>query len=432
MNIERVEEGMKKVFDTYELYFLKEKQKTFESRNKELSGAEIKEEAGIALRAIKDGRMVFSYAFDGEGAAEALLENAQTVVPFVDEDKDAGFPDRFSSYPDPVLYDQAGRSLDDEKKTAMLLDMERTILEFDTRIVTTRNCEFHEAEIEVLVVNSRGLRAEGRKTLFTMTGMCVAKETDEASWYDWAWSHSLCELDGRRLGEEIARKAVSFLSASQIDTGKYAGILTPQAACDLLGILEDSFLAENLYKKKTILADKVDTKCFSELISITDSGLVGTGSFPFDGEGVPSLENRLVTDGYFGTFLYNEYYGRKFGRPSTGNAVRAGVKEPPSCGPRGLFIERGKSEIDEGSLDGVIVAELMGTHTANPITGDFSLGAAGYLVRNGFRTPFTGVILSGNLFELFSDIKAVGTDLIFYGSIGSPSLYVEGLTISGR
>jgi PmbA protein len=432
MDIERVEEGIKKVFDTYELYFLKEKQKTFESREKELSGVEIKEETGVALRALKDGRLVFSYAFDGEEAAAALLENARAVLPFVDEDRDAGFPDRFPSYPDPAVYDQEGRCLDDEKKTAMLFDMERAILEYDRRIVTTRNCEFHEAEIEALVINSRGLRAEGRKTLFTMTAMCVAKEIDETSWYDWVWSHSLSELDGRRLGEEIARKAVSFLGSSQLDTGTYAGILTPQAACDLLGILEDSFLAENLYKKKTILADKVDTKCFSPLISIIDSGLVGMGSFPFDGEGVPSRENRLVKDGYFEMFLYNEYYGRKFGRPSTGNAVRAGIKEPPMCSPRGLFIEKGNHALHEGSLDGIIVEELMGTHTANPITGDFSLGAAGYLVKSGSRTPFTGVILSGNLFELFNNIRAVGTDLKFYGSIGSPSLYIEGLTISGR
>jgi PmbA protein len=432
MDIERIEQSIKKIFDTYELYFLKERQKTLECRQQELSGAAIKEESGIALRAIKDGRMVFSYAFDGEDAVLALLENAGSVLPFMDEDKEACFPGPFSSYPDPVLFDQEGLSAGHEQKAAVLLDAERTILEFDKRIVTTRNCEFQEAEIEAAIVNSMGLRAEGRKTVFTLTAMCVAKEIDETSWFDWSWSHALSELDGRALGKEIAGKAVSFLSSSQIDTGIYNGILTPQAACDLLGILEDSFLAENLYKKKTFLADKIGLRCFSELLNITDSGLVGMGSFPFDGEGVPARENRIITGGRFETFLYNEYYGCKFGRPSTGNAVRPGIKEPPACGPRGLFIEKGSKEIDEKSFDGIIVAELMGTHTANPITGDFSLGATGYLVKNGSRTPFTGVILSGNLFELFNNVRAVGTDLRFYGSIGSPSLYVEGLTISGK
>jgi PmbA protein len=107
------------------------------------------------------------------------------------------------------------------------------------------------------------------------------------------------------------------------------------------------------------------------------------------------------------------------------------VKEPPSCAPRGLFIEKGDTDLSEGR-DGVIIAELMGTHTANPITGDFSLGATGHILKNGSRTPFTGVILSGNLFDLLNEVKAVGRDLRFYGAHGSPSLYVEGLKISGR
>ncbi len=431
MDVKRIERSVKKVFDIYELYFLKERQRTLECRDRKLSGAAIKEESGVALRAVKNGRMVFSYAFDGKDTADVLLDNAEAALPFMDEDKKGGFPGPFSTYPRHTIFDEEGLSVDREHKEAILLDMERAMLEFDTRIVTTRNCEFHEAEVEASIVNSTGLRAEGRKTVFTLSAMCVARQNDEASWYDWAWSHALSELNGKRLGEDIARKAVSFLSSSQIETGIYDGILSPQASCDLLGILEDSFLAENLYKRKTFLADKIGNRCFSESLNITDSGIVGIGSFPFDGEGVPARENRIVTSGVFRSFLFDEYYGRKYGAPSTGNAVRTGIKEPPSCGSRGLFIETGKGGIDEKNFEGIILEELMGTHTANPITGDFSLGAAGRLVKGGSRTPFTGVILSGNLFELFGDVTAVGTDLKFYGSIGSPSLYVENLRISG-
>ncbi|MBA4417255.1 MAG: hypothetical protein C0392_05005 [Syntrophus sp. (in: bacteria)] len=433
MDIESIEKGIKKVFDTYELFFLTERLKKYECRDRELSGAEIKEEIGIALRAVKDNRMVFSYTFDEEEKAVAtLLENAQAILPFTDEDTDTGFPEAFSAYPTPELYDRGGLATDDDTKMTMLFDMERTILEYDTRIVTTRNCELLEAEIETIIINSRGLRAKGRKTLFTLSAMCVAKEADETSWYDWSWSHALSGINGVALGTEVARKAVSFLSSSQLDTGIYEGILTPQAACDLLGVLEGSFLAENLYKKKTTLAGKEGEKCFSEILSIIDSGLAGMGSFAFDGEGVPSRENHIVTNGCFETFLYDECYGRKLGRPSTGNGIREGIKGPPACAPRGMFIERGKEEISEAAFNGIIIAELMGAHTANTITGDFSLGAAGYLVKNSVQRPFTGVILSGNIFELLNNVKGIGTDLKFYGTSGSPSLYVEGLKISGR
>jgi len=156
------------------------------------------------------------------------------------------------------------------------------------------------------------------------------------------------------------------------------------------------------------------------------------GSFPFDGEGVPSKGNILVEKGYFNGFLYDSYYGNKFGKVSTGNGVRTGLKEAPKCAPRGFFVKEGISDLKTAAIDGVVIDELMGTHTANPITGDFSLGAIGYLCKNNQTIPFKGVIFSGNIFELLRNVKSVGTDLRFYGTFGSPSLYVQGLKISGR
>ena len=431
-NIEIIEKGVKAVFETYELFFLRERIKKYESREREISGVEMKEETGVAMRAVRDGRMVFSHTFDkGEKAAASLTGNAAAILPFLEEDRDKVFPEGAPSYEKMDIFDEHGLKTDDREKAALLVDMERTILDFDARIKTTRNCELQETEIETLILNSAGVRGEAKKTIYTLMGMCVAREEDEASWFDWSWSHSLQGLDGKALAESIARRAVSLLSSRQIDTGVYDGILTPGASCDLLDILADSFLAENLYKKKTRLAGREGTKYFSPLISIKDSGLTGMGSFPFDGEGVPSRENPVVTDGIFNGFLYDTYYGRKLNKSSTGNAARSGVKDPPTSAPRGFFIEKGRDNLGDPALEGVIIAELMGTHTANPITGDFSLGATGYLKKNGSTTPFTGVILSGNLFDLLNNVKGVGTDLTYYGTHGSPSLYVEGLKISG-
>jgi PmbA protein len=264
MDIERIEKGVRRAFDKYELFFLKERRKKYETRDKELSGAEVKVESGVALRAIKDDRMVFSYTFeDEEKAAAALVENAATVLPFLEQDRDRYFPGKAGAYRDLGLYDTEGLSTDDGLKTALLIEMERTILEYDGRIQTTRNCELQETAIEAAIVNSEGLRAEARKTLYTLMGMCVAKDADEASWFDWTWAHSYRELDGAELGRRIAGTAVSLLSATQLETGVYDGILTSQAACDLLEVLSSSFLAENLYKKKTRLAGKEGTACFS-------------------------------------------------------------------------------------------------------------------------------------------------------------------------
>ena len=430
IDYEKIEAAVSGLFDSYEYCYLKEKNKKIESRGKELYGLEIKEEEGIAIRGIRDNRMTFAYTCEqGDKAAESLVQNLSQLIPFGVYDEDWDLPRGYEGYPAADLCDHKGA--DETEKKEMLFNMERTILDYDKRIVTTRNCELHEIGIETRIINSKGLIAEGRKTLYILAGLCVAKDEDEVSWYDWSWSHHWSGIDGERLGRGIAQKALSFLSGRQLATGTYEGIITPQASCDLLGILSSSFLAEDLYKNKTRLKDRVGERCFAEVINIVDSGLAGMGGFYFDGEGVPARDNVVVKDGIFYGFLYDTYYGKKFGKPSTGNGKRTGIKEPPKCGPRGMSIERGAADIRNSFTNGVVIEELMGTHTANPVTGDFSLGAIGHLYRDGVSTPFKGVIFSGNLFQLFNNVKAVGTDLMFYGSHGSPSLFVEDIKISG-
>jgi PmbA protein len=433
MDKEKILKKISNEFDSYELFFLKEKVKKFESRDKDLYGVEMNEEEGIALRGIKENKLIFSYTFEkGERTADALVDNATLLGPFVAADEGVILPGSFENYPPANFFNPTGLVTDDREKTSRLIEMESLILDFDKSIVATRNCELQEAEIEIEIVNSNGLAIQGRKTLYSVFALCVAKERDEVSWYDWTWAHSLADIDMKALGLAVAEKTISFLGSEQIATGIYDGILTSQASCEILSVLSGSFLAESLYKSKTKLKDKIGKKCFSENITLMDSGLAGMGALPFDGEGVPSQENILVQGGVFKTFLYDTYYGKKFNRSSTGNAARSGLKEPPMCGRRGFYLDRGLNDVCSLMTDGIIIEELMGTHTANPITGDFSLGAVGHLIREGGKIPFKGVIFSGNNFDLLNNVKGVGNDLKFYGTCGSPSLLIQGMKISGK
>ncbi len=432
MDLTRIKDRMSSRFDSYELFYLKERSKKFESKEREICSIEFKEEEGIALRAIEDRKMVFAYTYDHENAQEALLQNATSLLSITERDDDRFFPGPYSDYPAISLYDNKGLAVDDAEKTELLIDMEASIRDYDKRIVTVRNCELQEIEFTNKIENSNGLTVEGKKTVYLLSALCVAKDEDEVSWYDWSWVNHLNKLDAKGLGRRIAEKTISFLSGKQIDTGTYRGILAPQAACDILGILSESFLSENLFKKKTKLKGKEGSRFFSEALTIIDSGNKGIDAFPFDSEGVPSKDNLVVNNGYFETFLYDSYYGHKFNIQSTGNSVRSGIKDMPRCGPRGIFIGQGRWDIMNSFTKGIVIEELMGTHTANPITGDFSLGAIGHLCRGNERIPFQGVIFSGNVFELLQNVKEVGNDLKFYGVFGSPSLYVEGLKISGK
>jgi PmbA protein len=432
VDIEKIKDAIDGKFDSWELYHHKERDKKFEAKERQICGIEVKEEEGIALRALKDHRTVFTYTYDRNNTTGLLLKNATALLPFMERDDDRFFPGKVKGYPVLSLHDDESLKIDDAQKTALLIDMESVIRDYDKRIVTVRNCELQEIEYEVKIINSNGLAAEGSKTLYVLSAYCVAKDEDEVSWYDWTWSHTFKGLEWKKLATSIAEKTISFLSGKQIDTGIYEGIITPQAACDMLSILSEAFLSENLFKNKTKLKGKEGTKCFSEGLTVIDSGAMGIDSFPFDGEGIPSKENIIVKNGYFRSFLYDSYYGHKYSLDSTGNAARSGIKEPPKCGPRGMFVTQGERDIGNILSNGVIIEELMGTHTANPITGDFSLGTGGYICKNGEKTPFQGVIFSGNVFELLKNVKEVGNDLKFYGVFGSPSLFIEGIKISGK
>ncbi len=435
METEFWKDRLKAVFDSYELCFTSERTKTFEAADGDILSREVKEEEGISLRGIKGGKMVFSYTYEqGEKAAAALVENARTLMPFLDKDPFYTFPEAALSYPALDLYDGRGLKADDDSKVKALIDMESIIRGVDARITTTRNCELHESEIEIGMINSNGLATRGSKTVYALSGMAVAAQSgEEVSWYDWTWSSRYEDLAAPKLGTRIAEKAVSFLSGEVLDTGVYTGLVTPACGCQILEILSPSFLSENLYKNKTRLKGKAGRRLFSETLTIIDSGTRGIGAFAFDGEGVPSRENVVVRQGVFEDFLYDMYYGNVLKKASTGNGERFSIKEPPRCATRGFFIDAGQKGIGIKDLgNGIVIEELMGTHMANPVTGDFSLGAMGHYYSGGTRIPFKGVIFSGNLFDVLSNVRAVGDDLTFYGSYGSPSLLIEGLKISGK
>ncbi|HOW55902.1 MAG TPA: TldD/PmbA family protein [Syntrophorhabdaceae bacterium] len=430
--INMVMEKLSGRFDEYELFYLNEREKKIEARDGGVSAVEMKEEEGCALRAVKDARPVFAYTYDRDDPAGKLIANVEVLLPVVEKDESYILPKAYARYQQSDLFDTKCLAVSDDEKKALAIDVEKTIREYDKRIVAVRNCEFQQIELEAAIESSKGVRARAVKTIFLCSALAVAKQDDEeVSWYDWRWSHYLAGVDSKKMGIDIAEKAVSMLFAKQIPTGTYEGILTPRASADLLGILSESFLAENLFKDKTRLKGKEGASCFAQAVTVTDSGMEGLDAFPFDGEGVPSGNNVVIDRGVFRTFLYDVYFANKLGKASTGNSVRGGLKSPPKCGSRGMAIKTGSSDIRRTMTNGIVIEELMGTHTANAITGDFSVGAVGFIYRSGTKEPFQGVMFSGNVFDLFNNIKEAGTDITYYGSFGSPSLYVEGLKISG-
>lgn len=431
MDFERIKDMISSEFREFEIYYSKLSILKFESREKSLSSFEKKEEEGLALRVKIEKRMAFSYTFLlDEAGIERLKRNVTEISPYVSEDDDYGFPEKpdDKDYPKiPKLAKTKDIPLD--RKVDDLIRMEEEIRN-DRRIVATRHCELLETHQEIRVFNSNGLSAHFSKDLYVLSALAVSRDGNEVSWYDYTWAKDYEDLDFLSFAKSVREKAISFLGAERLDTGIFSGILSPRASSEFLAILSHSFLSENLYKDKTKLKGKIDQKVFSQVLSIESNGTYGPSASPFDGEGSPCKAVRVVENGFFRSFLFDSFYSRKFKTKSTGNSVRENVNQAPRCGVIGMFVVPGDNslELHEGE---VMIEDLMGTHTANPVTGEFSLGAQGYVKKGGSLRPFLGVIVAGNVFELFQNVKLVGKDLRFYGNFGSPSLYVTDLKISG-
>jgi PmbA protein len=166
MDEDRMVDLVKGAFDAWEVLFLKERSKKFETRQREIFGVEVREDLGVALRGIKNGKMVFSFtrSLDEAGIGD-FLKTACSLTDFVEAEEYAAFPSGEPEYPAVPPADVKGLGTGDDKKVAAVAAMEAAILDYDRRIVTTRNCELAETYFEERIVNSAGLDVSAGKTL---------------------------------------------------------------------------------------------------------------------------------------------------------------------------------------------------------------------------------------------------------------------------
>ena len=214
-------------------------------------------------------------------------------------------------------------------------------------------------------------------------------------------------------------------------------VLDPTVSGQLLEVVVSALSSEAVQKGKSLFVNKINQLVGAKSLNITDNGQLKDGieSAPFDAEGVATQETKLISDGKLNTYLFNSYTANKGETKSTGNAARGSYKTPPGISTTNLYIEPGKtsaSSIIKSLKKGLYVAQVMGLHTANPITGDFSVGAAGIMIENGQKThAVRGITIAGNLIDMLKSIEAVGSDLRFVVNVGAPTLLIHDMTVSG-
>jgi PmbA protein len=252
---------------------------------------------------------------------------------------------------------------------------------------------------------------------------------------DSAW-HSvrhLADLDSpETIGRLAGERAVARLNPARPKSGKMAVIFDPRVAHTLLGHFAGAISGAAVARKSSFLQDRLGQRVFAEGLRIVDDPLRPRGlrSRPFDGEGVRAARQEIVGDGVLLTWMAESASARQLGIAPTGHASRS-VGSAPGVSPSNFYIEAGsrsREELLSAFAEAVLVTELIG-HGVNPVTGDYSRGAAGFLVRDGEIGPAVQEItIASNLVDMFATLEP-GADLEFRRGIDAPTILVPEMTV---
>jgi PmbA protein len=447
----------KKPVDGYEIYLDQSYHFYVESKDGKVETLQASHSLGMAFRVLNRRRMGFSYITSSipsqtarESApwgAEQMIEDAIHSAEVISVDPCFEFAPFLKDLPShPPIFDETLEAIPERIKIEKAKLLEGAARSVDPkRIQKVRKASYEEVLSRITLVNSNGLQFSYPSTLTSVSVMAVAEKSGEAEMgWDFDFSHFLNDLNVERVGREAGRKALERLGGKRIPSGVYPVLLRNDVASEFLSLLAHSFSAEQVLKGKSRLKGRGGEKFFSPLLSIVDDGLhpKGISTSPVDGEGMPAQRTTVVFQGEVTGYLYDRYWANRENissagsqAESTGNSRRSNIKLPPNLGTSNFYIEAQKpapSDLTRSFYRGLVVEEVMGLHTVDPISGDFSLGCSGDWIDRGEKVhPVKSVAIAGNLFELFRKVAAVGQDLRFFGGVGSPSLLVEGLEISG-
>jgi PmbA protein len=433
--------AMSRKADAAEVFLRSSVSTSIEAKDQKVDAFDRARDIGAGLRVIVAGRMGFAFTTDlSDAALKKLALGAVTNARNTDSDPNNSLPGKPpGQYRDVNIYDPAVVSLSEEEKISRVMAMEREAFAVDPRIKRIRKAEARFSSTETVLLNSNDALVTYRGTAGSSSIEVVAEEKGESQA---GWDFDVNRFYGRLEIEEVARraarKALNLLGAKSIPSVKAPVVLERNVAEEILSLAASGFSAENVQKRKSLFAGKLGQIVMSPLITVHDDGLLegGIGTAPSDDEGVPMGKKTVIDKGRLTLFLHNIYTANKDKTVSTGNGVRGGFKGVPGVGVTNLYIEPGKHSPEEliaGTDKGLYVLEIMGAHMANPVSGDFSLGATGFWIEKGkLSYPVREVTIAGNILDLMKNVDAVGNDLKFSGRIGSPTLRIQGLSIAGK
>ena len=402
---------------------------------------------GLGLRAFLGKRSGSASTSDlTPDGIRQLVDGAMALARITEEDSFLGLPDseEFGTVPgDLHLYFEDVYSLPGPERIAWAKRAEAAALEADPRITNSNGGSFDASTGRKVLANSRGFVGGYRTSYAGVSAAPLAVDANghmqRDSW--WSGARRIGDLESpEAIGKEAARRTLRRLGAQRMPTQHVPVVFAPEVARSLIGSVFEAASGDSIWRHASFLAGKLGEPIAAPGVTIVDdnamllpSGVGGFGSSPFDGEGLPSLRTVVVEQGVLRHYLLNTYTARKLGMKSTHNASR-GLAGAPGIGCGNLYLEPGTLSPEEiiGAIPaGLYVTSLMG-FGVNLVTGDYSRGATGLWIENGELThAVEEITIAGNLADMLRNVTAIGNDLVFRGSVASPTLRIDRMTLAG-
>jgi PmbA protein len=404
------------------------------------------EPRGVGVRVVAGGRAGFAYTTDLSAAGlRTLVSLARENAEHATADDAVALADPWTSPPEdvPGLYDDAQLAVSPGNKVEFAIALDEATQRADERIRAVEEAVYADSDTEIAIATSVGIEGSYRRTDAWCYSVAIATDGDDTEvGFEFDLARGIAGLNGQDVAARAAARAVGVLGARKIPSARMPVVFDPYTAGQFLGVIAAALTGEAVQKGRSLFAGKLGESVAAARLTLVDDGRLegAPGSSPWDAEGVPTQRTEVIKDGTLSSFLYDVRSARREGRASTGNASRAGFKSPPGPSPSNLVIDpTGETRANVLAEAGraLLVQDFHGVHSgANPVSGDFSVGATGLLVENGAVTrPVKEVTVAAPMLEILASIVAVADDrrwLPFGGSYGGATTLVGEMTVGGE
>ena len=396
---------------------------------------------GIGIRVIRDGRTGTSYAGTLDPAVIAdVLAEARDNLGYGEVDEWSGLaePDGVTVTPQ-VLWSERLESVPTARKIELAKELERLARAADSR-VRVDDSNYSDAFGEAAVATTTGIRVSGRENGCYLSVGTLADDGDETqTGFGFSVGRDVDELDIEKAAREAADRATRLLGATKPASRRVTVVLDPFVTAQFLGIIGGTLNGDSVVKGRSLFANRLGDQVASPLVTLVDdpTNPLAYTATDIDGEGLAARRNVLIDRGTLGMFVQSSYSARRMGVATTGNGTRGGYAGSPGAGCLALQVvpgTRSQADIVAGIDDGILIQQVQGLHSGvNPVSGDFSTGAAGITIANGtLGAPVREFTIASTLQKMLLDIAEVGGDLEWLPMRATGvSLVIHDVTMSG-